>query len=75
MCDMGAAMLLWVVATLAVLALVAAATVWLVRSLTTNAKGDQQLPVDAAQQELRHRYVAGEIDREEFPQRKVDLKS
>ncbi|WP_240197651.1 SHOCT domain-containing protein [Nonomuraea lactucae] len=78
MCDMGAmgaATLLWVVGTLAVLALVAAATVWVVRSLTTTAKGNQQLPVDAAQEELRRRYVAGEIEREEFLQRKVDLES
>ncbi|MEV0351527.1 SHOCT domain-containing protein [Nonomuraea sp. NPDC050680] len=73
MSAMGAAMLLWVVGALAVLALMVAATVWLVRSMTAKAGGNQQLQVDTAQEELRHRYVAGEIEREEFLQRKVDL--
>lgn len=76
MCDMGAmgaATLLWVVGALAVLALMVAGAVWLVRSMTAKAGGNQQVQVDAAQEELRRRYVAGEVEREEFLQRKVDL--
>lgn len=30
-------------------------------------------PLDAAEQELRLRYARGEIDREEYLQRKIDL--
>jgi putative membrane protein len=78
MCDMmgamGAGMAVWIVVGFALLALAVAATVWLVRGLTAPGRAHPQLPpVDAAQEALRHRYVAGEIEREEFLQRKVDL--
>ncbi|MBR8744208.1 SHOCT domain-containing protein [Nocardiopsis sp. MG754419] len=41
----------------------------------TQARPDRPTPppLDAAEQELRLRYARGEIDREEFLQRKIDL--
>ncbi|WP_150239931.1 SHOCT domain-containing protein [Nocardiopsis quinghaiensis] len=41
------------------------------RSPSPAAPGQQAL--DAAEEELRFRYARGEIDREEFLQRKIDL--
>lgn len=76
MCDMmggmGAWMILWGILGLVVLGLAAAGAVWLVRSLTRGPSAPLP-PEDRAQAELRHRYAIGEIDREEYLQRKVDL--
>jgi putative membrane protein len=70
----GAGMAVWAIVGFAVLALAVAATVWLVRGRAAPGRALPQLPpVDAAQEALRHRYVIGEIEREEFLQRKVDL--
>ncbi|MBN6058465.1 SHOCT domain-containing protein [Nonomuraea sp. RK-328] len=68
-------MLSWAAGALAVLALAGAATWWLLRSLAAGGSARRQPPVDVAQEELRRRYVAGRIEREEFLQRKVDLES
>lgn len=67
--GMGAMMLLWVLIGLAVLVLIILAIVWLVRHLLTGA-GPQS---DRAEQELRRRYAAGEIDADEFQRRRNDL--
>ncbi|MDS1270870.1 SHOCT domain-containing protein [Lipingzhangella sp. LS1_29] len=60
---------------LVLLAGVVAGAVWLIRGLghRDTAGGAVQTPHSAAQEELRRRYAAGEIDREEYLQRKVDL--
>ncbi|MEO3859681.1 SHOCT domain-containing protein [Acrocarpospora sp. B8E8] len=72
--SMGAWMILWAILGLVVLGLTVAGTVWLVRSLITGDQGRPQVPPeDPVRRELRRRYAAGEIDREEFLQRKVDL--
>lgn len=75
--GMGPWMVLWVVVSLAVLALASAGTVWLTRALTTGVHTPSLQPpvIDAAQAELRRRYAAGEIDREQYLQGKVDLES
>lgn len=67
-------MSLWLVMAAVVLGVGTAATVWAIR---TPADRDPRRPVaagpDAALQALRQRYAAGEMDREEYLQRKVDL--
>jgi putative membrane protein len=80
MCDfvggMGAWTVLWAILVLAVLALTVAGAVWLGRSLTARDQGHPPVPrEDRAWAELRRRYAAGEIDREEFLERKVDLEA
>ncbi|MGP3921062.1 SHOCT domain-containing protein [Nonomuraea sp. 10N515B] len=72
----GAWTAFWAILVLAVLALAVAATMWVVRSLTARDQGRPPLPPeDRAWAELRRRYAAGEIDREEFLERKVDLEA
>jgi putative membrane protein len=72
--GMGAWMFLWGILGLAVLSLAVVGGVLLVRSLTGREQVTRQLPAsDVAQEELRRRYAAGEIDRETYLQRKVDL--
>ncbi|APC35728.1 response regulator [Nocardiopsis dassonvillei] len=43
------------------------------RRRTPAAPAPQAVAVDAAEEELRLRYARGQIDREEFLQRKIDL--
>ncbi|MFG1710982.1 SHOCT domain-containing protein [Nonomuraea sp. M3C6] len=66
-------MIFWVVLGLALLGLAVAAVVWLVRSLTRDQARPGLPAADAAHEELRRRYAAGEIDREQYLQAKVDL--
>ena len=48
--------------------------VWLVKSLATNnAQPPPAVPHETPQELLKRRYAAGEIDREEFEQKKRDL--
>ncbi|MGW3353196.1 SHOCT domain-containing protein [Nonomuraea rubra] len=69
-------MVFWAVVVLAVLALAVAGVVWLARTLTDRGQGRPPLPPeDRAVAELRRRYAVGEIDREEFLERKVDLEA
>lgn len=66
---MGWWMVLWGLIGLAVLTLVTLGIIWLVRTLTgPNTTGDP------AEQELRRRYAAGEIDDEEYRLRLTDLR-
>jgi putative membrane protein len=77
MCDMidgmGTWVILWAAMSIALLALAVAGTMWLVRSLTARDQTSPRPPAADAAQELRRRYAAGEIKREEFLQYKVDL--
>ncbi|MCK9872338.1 MULTISPECIES: SHOCT domain-containing protein [Nocardiopsis] len=52
--------------------LAVAGSVWWGRSMTRR-KSPSRLEADSAQEELRRRYAAGEIDREEYLQRKIDM--
>lgn len=64
---MGSWMVLWAVLALALVVLAVVATIWLVRHLTSNENGSE------ARQSLERRYADGDIDREEFRQRREDL--
>jgi putative membrane protein len=64
---MGGWMLLWALLGLALLVLVVVATVWLVKQMTSSGSGSTHREI------LERRYAAGEIDREEFLQRREDL--
>ena len=57
-------MLLWGLVGLALLGLVVAATVWVVRNLTNSHDAN------AAQQELQMRYARGELSSEEYDERR-----
>lgn len=61
---------LWGLIGLALLVLITVAIVWLVRHLLTGS-GSR---VDRAEQELRRRYAAGEIDADEYRRCRSDLR-
>ena len=63
----GVWLLLWAVLALALLVLAVVATVWLLKHLSSSGSGSTYGEV------LERRYAAGEIDREEFLQRREDL--
>ncbi|MQA03867.1 MAG: SHOCT domain-containing protein [Streptosporangiales bacterium] len=65
-------MLFWAVLGLALLVAIVLAIVWLARRLTTGAARRQ---VDPAEEVLRRRYATGEIDRDEYERRLVDLRN
>jgi putative membrane protein len=62
-------MVLWGLLAVALLILAVVGTVWLVKNLTSDKPRAGQ-PWD---EELRRRYAAGEIDRDEFLRRQQDL--
>lgn len=64
---MGGWMALWAVLALALVVLAVVATVWLIKHLSGSSAGDDHAKV------LERRYAAGDIDREEFLQRREDL--
>ena len=64
--GMAAWVLLWSLVGLAVLVLAIVATVWLIRRMGTQHQSDSQ---HGAEDVLRRRYAAGEIDDEEFHRR------
>jgi putative membrane protein len=64
---MSAWMGLWGLLALALIVLAVAATVWLIRHASDGGSGSE------AARTLERRYAAGEIDREEFLQRREDL--
>lgn len=67
MAGMGIWMLIWGLLGLALIALVVVGVVWLVRSMSSSRP-------NAAEQELRRRYAAGQIDAEEFRRREEELR-
>jgi putative membrane protein len=67
--GMAALVWFWVVVPLVVLALVVVASVWLVRS----ARGPVPRGAEGARHELDLRYARGEVDRDEYLQRRADL--
>ncbi|MBP0456078.1 SHOCT domain-containing protein [Streptomyces montanisoli] len=74
MCDASGPLAAWLVLA-AVLVMAAVVATRRHRTRPAAATGSKTPPfaLDGAQQELRKRYAAGEIEREEFLQRKVDL--
>jgi putative membrane protein len=75
---MGAWMILWGLVSIAVLVLAVIGGMWAVRALSGRDSAREPTravppPKNPAQAELRRRYAAGEITREEFLQGKVDL--
>ncbi|HJU00460.1 MAG TPA: SHOCT domain-containing protein [Actinomycetes bacterium] len=60
---------LWVVVPLLVLMLVVVVSVWLVRTVRSRAGSDAA----AARRGLDLRYARGEVDRDEYLQRRADL--
>lgn len=70
--------LFWGLSSLVFVVLIVIGAVWAVRGLTRpdtpDEVGTTRLPgLEAAQAELRRRYAAGEISREDYLQGKVDL--
>lgn len=68
---MGAWMILWALLGLALLTLAVLGIAWLVRSLSESGHGDV---ADSAEQELRRRYAAGELTRDEYQRRLTELR-
>lgn len=62
-------MVLWVLVGLAVLALIVAGVVWLAGRSAPEASH----PPESAEEILKRRYAAGEIDDEEFQRRRAGL--
>lgn len=65
-------MIVWAVIAILVLVLVVLGVVRLVRSLTAGERGERR-EVESAEEILRRRYAAGEIDEEEYLRRKQEL--
>lgn len=68
--GMMAWMLLWGLIGLALLILIIVAIIWLIRHMRT----DPATRPDPAEEELRRRYAAGDIDNEEYQRRKSALR-
>jgi putative membrane protein len=68
-------MILWLVVAVAILGLAITGIIWLVRSMTgkEGPPAPTRVPADPAYDELRRRYAAGDIGRDEYLQRKSDL--
>ena len=64
---MGGWMLLWALLALALIVLAVVATVWLVKHLSGSGSGSGSREI------LERRYADGEIDRDEYLQRRGDL--
>ena len=65
--SMGSWAALWAVLGIALIVLAVVASIWLIKHLTGSGPGDEHGRV------LERRYAAGDIDREEFLQRREDL--
>lgn len=63
----GSWLALWAVLALALIVLAVVATVWLVKHLSGSGSGSDDRRI------LERRYASGDIDREEFQQRRDDL--
>ena len=70
---MGLWMALWGLISVALLILIVLAIIWLVRAMTRpNARTAEHQ--DHAEEVLRRRYAAGEIDEEEYQRRRSTLR-
>lgn len=63
----GSWIVLWAVLALALVVLAVVATVWLVKHMSSSGSGPDDRRI------LERRYASGDIDREEFMQRRDDL--
>jgi putative membrane protein len=63
----GSWIALWAVLALALIVLAVVATVWLVKHLSSSGSGSDDRRI------LERRYASGDMDREEFLQRRDDL--
>jgi putative membrane protein len=70
--GVGVLGVLWGLTTLALLVLIIVAIIWLIRHLVRTSGSSTRN--DLAEEELRRRYAAGEIDQEEFRRRRNDLR-
>lgn len=68
--GMMAWMLLWGLIGLALLVLIIVAIIWLIRHMLAG-PGSRS---DPAEEELRRRYAAGDIDHEEYQRRRAELR-
>lgn len=68
---MGTWFLLWTLLALALLTLAVVASVWLIKNIKSGGAGARS----KVEEHLQQRYAAGEIDRDEYLQRKADLQS
>ncbi len=66
-------MLLWGLVGLSLLTFAVLGIVWLVRVRNLSSAPHGGESADPAEQELRRRYAAGQIDREQYQQRLADL--
>lgn len=67
--GMGLGLIFWI----AVFVLIAFGLLWLVRSLSSTSFGNGQRVSEAPLDVLNEQYARGEIDREEYLQKKRDL--
>lgn len=63
-------MLLWGLIGLALLVLIIVAIIWLIRHMLAGPASRS----DPAEEELRRRYAAGDIDHEEYQRRRAELR-
>ena len=70
---MWVGMLIWVVLGIALIVLVIAAVVWLVRQVDRNDGGRRRTSNRTAIEELESRYARGEVDRDTFLAIRDDL--
>ena len=71
MAAMGTWFLLWTLVALAVLTLAVVASVWLIKNIKSGGAEGRS----GVEEHLQQRYAAGEIDREDYLQRKADLQA
>ena len=71
MAAMGTWILLLVLLVLALLTLAVVSSVWLIKNIKSGGAESRS----RHENHLQHRYAAGEIDREEYLQRKSDLQA
>jgi putative membrane protein len=69
----GGFMWFWAVFWVVVLALLVVGAIWLARTLTAGGAGRAGDPAADAKRELDLRYARGDLDREEYLQRRADL--
>lgn len=80
--GMGGMMIVWALLLVALLVLAGLGIAWLIRNLSSR-PGTRSIPMEppgheqtlnSAEEALRRRYARGEIDRDEYLQRRDDLR-